>query len=226
MSPVVVSLVCGAAVLAWPGQRQVAPTRRRSAWGGARPVRSFDPVAETLEVLDSLVALLRAGAAAAPALRMAIGDLVNEDHLSYEGWRGLQAIAEADGDLADGWAHLADEWQAPTLLQVSTAWRLSTRQGCPLADALAAAADGIRASRSHAASVSTAVAGANATIGVLVLLPVLGVLLGRALGVDLIQTYQGPRGLITLWPGLALMWVGRTWAARMVRKALVQQEVS
>ena len=104
--------------------------------------------------------------------------------------------------------------------EVAAAWQLSARHGCPLADAMEGAARSVRARRSHRACVDGATAGAKASTSVLLGLPVLGVGLGMLLGVDMLGCYSGFSGLVTLWPGIALMFVGARWSRRMTASAL------
>ena len=213
------AFVLAGAVMAWPQRASLL----RNSPGRDLPhtdrPRSFDAVTETLDALDATIALLRAGTPAAHALVLALHDLVKAS-AGRDGWSSLSSAAQADEDVAVLWEELAQEWDAPALRDVATAWRLSTRHGCPLADALAAAVDGIRAQRDHEAAVRSSIAGAQATLGVLILLPFLGIALGLLLGVDMFGIYLSPAGLLTLWPALALMWLGHKWAQRLVTGAL------
>lgn len=207
--------------LAWPPPAVLTRGRpgREARFGGSWLQRS-NPEEECLAVLDAVVALLRAGSPATPALWQASEHFAQGRGRTASGWQRLREVARADGDVVGTWRELGREWGADCFEAVARAWGLSQRQGCPLADAVAGAASGVRASRAHRAAVDAATAGAKATMGVLLLLPALGAALAVLLGVNLLEVYGGASGFVTLWPGLALMWIGRRWANRLVAGAL------
>ena len=131
---------------------------------------------------------------------------------------GVEAVAQQLQGI--GWRELGVMWWLPACADIAAAWEMSDRHGCPLADAVTSAAADLRARRRHDRALEAATAGAKATMGVLVLLPVLGMALAWMLGVDVFEIYSGTSGLLTLWPGLALLWAGATWSQRMVASAL------
>lgn len=218
-----VAVAAGAAVLAWPARADVTSAvraekpRRRLTW------RRSDPDAECLVVLDAMVSVLRSGAAATTALTLAVAPFADGDGHTADGWRALRqaALADgADGDVVAAWHELGERWRSDSFADIAAAWQMSQRHGCPLADAMAGAAANVRARRRFQAVVDSSVAGARATMGVLLLLPLLGLALGYLLGVDMLGRYRGASGLVTFWPGLVLLWCGCVWARRMTASAL------
>lgn len=171
-------------------------------------------------MLDALAAVLRAGAPATTAVELVVGPYSRRDTHSSAGWRYLCDRARAGEDLAEAWRHLAMTWRLSGCDDIAAAWDMSARHGCPLADAVASAAADLRARRRHARALDAATAGAKATMGVLVVLPVLGVGLAWLLGVDVFDIYSGRSGFLTLWPGLLLLWLGTAWSRRMVTSVL------
>lgn len=222
MNVLLAAVMAGCAVLAWPAHALVVPAPRRERGGATRRLRRSHPEAECLRVLDALVTVLRAGSAVGPALVMAIDGAIDPASAgaTASGWRRLRAEAAADGDVAAIWRDLGREWRSGAFDEVASAWQLSARHGCPLADAMEGAARSVRARRAHQACVDGATAGAKASTSVLLGLPVLGVCLGLTLGVDMLGCYRGLSGFVTLWPGLVLMAAGAAWARRMTASAL------
>lgn len=222
-----IAVLIAAVCLLWPGRRDIwrpAVTCER----GSRPASRWDPSEEALEVLDGLCTMLRAGASTASAVRLATEPLCGGANASAGQWQRLEAEVQRDGDVASVWDDLADQWCTPALHDVASVWRLSARHGCPLADAMEMAAANVRARREHSATVVTAVAGSRATVMVLLGLPILGLALGGLLGVNIPEIYTGRAGLITLWPGVALLLLGNAWVRRQTRRAIAppQQEAS
>lgn len=211
---------CAAAVVLWPARAVptiAAVARRRrdeNRW------RRSDPEAECLEVLDTLITVLRAGSAVSPALAEVLAGPASREGVTASGWCRLRQAAMRDEDVVAVWRDLAVQWRRSAFDDVAAAWTISARRGCPLADALESAASSVRARRAHRAQVDAASAGARASTGVLMGLPVLGMGLGTLLGVDMMAHYRGAAGLVTLWPGLALMVAGSAWVRRMTAGAL------
>lgn len=215
-----------AAILVWPARAGLRPLRAPRAVPRLGWLRRCDPETECVAVLDALAAVLRAGAPASTALDLVVGPYADADTHSSAGWRHLRARARAGEDVATAWREVGASWRLPGCDDIAAAWEMSTRQGCPLADAVASAAEDLRARRRHARALEAATAGARATMSVLVLLPVVGVALASLLGVDVFEIYSGRSGLVTLWPGLALLWLGSDWSRRMVASALRPPEVA
>lgn len=92
--------------------------------------------------------------------------------------------------------------------------------GCPLADVLTRFAAQLEAEDDADAARQTALAGPKATVSLLTWLPLLGLGLGMALGVDPLAILLGtPWGLAALAAGIGLTAAGRLWSARLVAAA-------
>lgn len=92
--------------------------------------------------------------------------------------------------------------------------------GCPLAGLLVRFAAQLEAEEDAEAARQTALAGPKATVRLLSWLPVFGLVLGMALGVDPVGTLLGNvMGTATFVLGLVLTMVGRLWSARLVAAA-------
>lgn len=214
-----VILVLGA-VGVWPREPSLASSARRPLRATAFQWGRSDPAGECLVVLDALVATLRSGSPAGTAVALAVAPFARGTGFTAAGWHRLRDRAQRDDALAEVWRELGEAWNVTAFADVAAAWQMSERHGCPLADAMESAASGVRETRRHAGAVDAAVSGAHATMGVLALLPLLGIGLGYLLGVDMLSYYRGSTGLLTVWPGLGLMYLGLRWTRRMVTKAL------
>lgn len=92
--------------------------------------------------------------------------------------------------------------------------------GCPLADLLARFAAQLEAEEDAEAARQTALAGPKATVRLLSWLPVFGLVLGMALGVDPLGILlDNVLGVATLMAGLLLTVAGRVWSSRLVASA-------
>ncbi|MFJ4172153.1 type II secretion system F family protein [Paenarthrobacter sp. NPDC089714] len=92
--------------------------------------------------------------------------------------------------------------------------------GCPLADLLTRFAAQLEAEEDAEAARQTALAGPKATVRLLSWLPVFGLVLGMALGVDPLGILLGNIvGMGTLAAGLLLTVAGRVWSSRLVASA-------
>ena len=122
-------------------------------------------------------------------------------------------------------SHVWREWSARTgsaeLAFVAAAWRLSETTGAPLAAAVERAVGGMRDAGRRRGKVAAAVAGPQATVTVLTVLPLTGPLFGLACGIDPVTLYaRSPLATASVLVGLALVWVGRRWSSGMVRTAV------
>lgn len=97
---------------------------------------------------------------------------------------------------------------------------VAEKSGAPLATILDHYAAQLEADLAGRAARETALAGPRATVVLLTWLPVVGLLLGFALGVDPAEVlFGGPLGRAALCVGILLMIVSRSWSARLVRRA-------
>lgn len=180
--------------------------------------RAATAAAGLVEALGILVAELRAGAHPAAAMDTVAADAAAETS------RALGSAAAAARLGADVPAVLRAQDApavAPWLARVAAAWALAERHGVPLADLL----DAVRADAEQrvrfAAEVEARLAGPRATAAVLAGLPLLGLLLGQAVGADPWAVLAGTTvGQVLLVIGTALGCAGVVWSARIVAAAV------
>ncbi|HKU02236.1 MAG TPA: hypothetical protein VJQ80_05440 [Arthrobacter sp.] len=110
--------------------------------------------------------------------------------------------------------------EARTWLQLAACFDIAEASGCPLADVLTRFAAQLEAEDDADAARQTALAGPKATVRLLTWLPLMGLGLGAALGVDPLATLLGtPLGLAALIGGVVLTAAGRAWSAKLVSAA-------
>jgi tight adherence protein B len=177
-------------------------------------------VADLAEALRGLVGELRSGAHpavaaehagedAGPVIATVLGTVATTARLGGD-------VTVALGDLARTQPALAG-----VLGQLSRAWQLAGRHGLPLADVLDAMRRDLDQRVRFARQVSARMAGPRASAAVLAGLPVLGLLLGQAIGAAplhvLLHTTLGQFLLVL---GVLLTCAGLLWSARLVGKAV------
>ena len=117
-------------------------------------------------------------------------------------------------------AFTARDREARTWSQLAACFDIAEASGCPLADVLTRFAAQLEAEEDADAARQTALAGPKATVRLLTWLPLMGLGLGAALGVDPLSTLLGtPLGLAALLGGTVLTVAGRVWSARLVSAA-------
>ncbi|UTT68995.1 hypothetical protein NMQ03_17560 [Arthrobacter sp. DNA4] len=110
--------------------------------------------------------------------------------------------------------------EARTWLELAACFDIAEASGCALADMLTRFAAQLEAEDDADAARQTALAGPKATVRLLTWLPLMGLGLGAALGVDPLATLLGtPLGLAALFGGVVLTVTGRAWSARLVSAA-------
>lgn len=123
-------------------------------------------------------------------------------------WRTLPAAPAGADREARIWSDLA------ACLDIAEA------SGCPLSDVLTRFAAQLEVEDDADAARQTALAGPKATVALLTWLPLMGLGLGAALGVDPLAILLGtPVGLAALAAGITLTVAGRAWSARLVAAA-------
>jgi tight adherence protein B len=150
-----------------------------------------------------LASELEAGAAPAQAIRAA-------------GAIGAELEGEATAARAVTWSAR----EGDPMARVAAAWQVSARTGAPIVALLA----GVRADLADRGdtdrAVATAVAGAQASAAVLALLPILGILLGSAIGGDpLAVLFATAAGRVLLCIGVALNAAGVMWTVTLIARA-------
>lgn len=105
--------------------------------------------------------------------------------------------------------------------ELAACFDIAAASGCPLADVLTRLAAQLEVEDDAEAARQTALAGPKATVTLLTWLPLLGLGLGVALGVDPLSILLGtPFGVAALAAGAVLTAAGRIWSARLVRSAI------
>jgi tight adherence protein B len=104
--------------------------------------------------------------------------------------------------------------------ELAACFDIAEASGCPLADVLTRFAAQLEVEDDAEAARQTALAGPKATVSLLTWLPLIGLGLGIALGVDPFAILVGtPLGLAALAAGAALTAAGRIWSSRLVHAA-------
>ena len=97
---------------------------------------------------------------------------------------------------------------------------VAERSGAPLANILEQYAGQLDAHLDGVGARETALAGPRATVVLLAWLPVVGLGLGFALGVNPLELLTGsPLGLSALSAGVLLMVAARSWSRSLIRRA-------
>lgn len=122
-----------------------------------------------------------------------------------EGGVGLPAAIEAEGG---AWRDLA------------AAWDIATTVGAPLAEVLRMISETLADSASAADEVRVALAEPAATARLLLWMPLVGLVLGFALGFDTLGVIVGtPAGGACVVVGLLLVLIARLWTGRLLDRA-------
>ncbi|MFJ2442560.1 type II secretion system F family protein [Streptomyces sp. NPDC087658] len=214
LPPAVLLAVAGESVLPLIGGALAVPLvgRRLRARGlrKARELRAEGVVA----LCGAAAGELRAGLQPVPALLAAAG--------ATGGLGGAEAsvlaAARFGGDVSGALREAAREPGADGLVGLAACWRVAVDGGAGLAAGLDRLEAALRAEKDQREGLRAQLAGAWSTVVVLALLPVVGLLMGWALGADPLRVLlHTPAGLGCLVVGGLLEGVGLWWAARVVR---------
>ncbi|MGW0841035.1 type II secretion system F family protein [Streptomyces sp. NPDC002787] len=130
------------------------------------------------------------------------------------------AAARFSGDVPGALSGAARQPGADGLLGLAACWRVAVDRGAGLAAGLDRLEGALRAERDQRADLRAQLAGARSTAVMLAGLPVLGLLLGTALGADPLHVVlHSTAGLGCLLVGAVLEGAGLWWALRIVRGA-------
>jgi tight adherence protein B len=137
---------------------------------------------------------------------------------------GVQLAPGAAPTMQDLAAVTPDRAQAAVVV---AAGRLAVELGAPLAQLLDGVAQELAAEAEVEGERRAALAGPRATARVLTWLPVLGVVLGTAVGADPVAVLlDGGVGSAALACGVLLLWVGQLWTRRLAAAAAAAGRVS
>lgn len=132
----------------------------------------------------------------------------------------VAARLRAGADPERAWHDVTMSDDGPAAATVRAAERLADELGAPLAEVLDEVASGVSDDESAEAERRAAIAGPAATARVLLWLPVGGIVLGIALGADLLDVaLDGRIGSVSAVVGLVLLVAGRAWTRLLVRAA-------
>jgi tight adherence protein B len=162
-----------------------------------------------VQALSALAAELRVGQPPGSALVQSAG--------TPSAWPVAERAVTSGGDVAA--ALKVDAAGRDPLASLAVCWQASLRHGAGLADAVDRLAASARASLEVRSSLSAELAGPRATARVLMLLPVIGVVLGMAMGADPVRWLFGTRvGWVCLACGVSLTAVGSLWTSRIAAR--------
>lgn len=205
--------------------------------GGRTPTRLWDelwlvhggrlePVSATAEA-SALISLDRAGrvdpstalAEGHSGPSLSAGSLMMLGAVRAAASRGAP-VSEAIRKTAHASFGHTDNQEARIWCELAACFDIAEASGCPLADVLARFAAQLEVEDDAEAARQTALAGPKATVSLLTWLPLMGLGLGMALGVDPLAILIGtPLGLGALAAGVGLTIAGRVWSARLVHAA-------
>lgn len=165
--------------------------------------------AQVIDALASLEAELQSGQAPSAALVRAAG--------LPPAWPSALSAIRIGGDVAAALRN--DASAAPVLGQLAACWEVAADTGSGLCQSVAVLAESARTQEELQGSLNAELAGPRATTRVLTLLPVLGILLGVAMGADPVGWLLGsPLGLLCAAGGLLLSVAGGLWSRAIVRR--------
>jgi len=137
--------------------------------------------------------------------------------------RAAAAAGRGGGSIADAVAaeaHAIGGQGGDAWLGLAAAWAVATQAGAPLAACLRELAGSFRDVGQVHRDLAVALAGPQATARMVMALPLVGILLGSALGFNTLQTlFLTVPGLACLAVGTLLMAAAARWNRRLVRSA-------
>nr|WP_274561039.1 type II secretion system F family protein [Streptomyces spiramyceticus] len=214
--PVAVLLaVLAASVLPLAMGAVAVPLVRRRLRAGVRRRERERRADEVIALCGAVAGELRAGRQPGQALFAAAagtGGLGSSE-------ADVMAAARFGGDVPEALRRAAREPGADGLVGVAACWRVAVDGGAGLAAGLDRLEGALRAERDQREDLRAQLAGAWATVALLALLPVAGLLIGSALGAGpLLVLLHTPAGLGCLLAGGLLEGAGLFWARRIVRR--------
>lgn len=171
------------------------------------------------DVLGGLVAELRAGS---PVAAAAEGAAADAEPATARALLAAAATARLGGAVAPTLLRSAasDHALAMPLGRLARAWALADRHGVALAELVADARRDLEHRACFAGQLAAAMSGPRATAAVLAVLPVLGVLLGQALGAAPLHVLTATlAGQVLLVVGVGLLCVGLRWSDWLISHA-------
>ncbi|WP_307815580.1 type II secretion system F family protein [Streptomyces sp. 7-21] len=205
LPPLAAALLAPLAARWWRRRRErEAAARRREA---------------VIDLCRSLACEVRAGRPPGPSL---VTVLVPERaaELGRDHRAALLAAARYGGDVPGALRAAAARPGAGGLSGVAACWEVATDQGASLAAGLERVAEALRAEHDQHEELRAQLAGPRVTALMLAGLPVVGLLLGSAMGAaPLRELLHTPLGLACLGAGALLEGAGLAWTAALTRAA-------
>ncbi len=202
------------------GAAGVPVLRRVRLAGRARRARERRQDA-VIALCGTLAGEVRSGRQPGEALLYAVHDpAVHDSGGLGDAQAAVLAAARFGGDVPGALAAAAGQPGAEGLRGLAACWRVAVDQGAGLAAGLDRLEAALRADRDQRSDLRAQLAGARATAVMLAGLPVLGLLLGVALGSDPLRVLlHTGAGLGCLLAGGVLESLGVWWVTRIVRGA-------
>ncbi|MEU9127850.1 type II secretion system F family protein [Kitasatospora sp. NPDC048540] len=177
--------------------------------------------AAVIDLCAGLAAELRSGATAGQALEAVIARAGARLRRSLGAEPATRLAAAPYGaDVPAALRLVAELPGGSGAAAVAACWQVATESGTGLAAGLEHVADALRAERALAEEIAGELAGPRATVAMLAALPLVGMLLGFALGVQPVRILlHTPAGLACLLGGVLLEAAGLYWTARIIRGA-------
>ncbi len=180
------------------------------------PPSDLEPLAA---VVQRLGVLLAAGVAPASAWGY-VAEAARGS--AAAGAREVAAAARGGGSIAEAIVAVAESQHADSTAWrgLAAAWLVANDAGAPLAATLAELAASLRALAQNRRDLVTALAGPAATARMVMVLPLVGILFGMALGFDSLRIlFTTPTGLACLALGVLLMLLAQFWNRGLLRRA-------
>lgn len=187
---------------------------------GTAPASAWAHIAATADAPPRALSVARAGAdgvAVPDAILAAVEAGVAAEHVV-----GAGAGAGADTHTRGGRRRSAADARHDDAawLAIAAAWQVASDAGAPLAGTLDSVASALRDVDQTEREVAAALAGPSATSRLVLVLPIVGLLFGAALGFDTIGVLATTvPGWVCLVLGGVLLWVGRHWNRRLLAHA-------
>lgn len=198
----------------------LAATVRRQLRTRTEHRESLAAVDGLAEALRTLVAGLRSGAHPATAADAAAADALPP---TADTMRAIAAAARLDGDMSTALAGSRTPALSAALARVAAAWRLAQRHGLPLADVLDAVRRDLEQRARYTRQVLARMAGPKSSATALSLLPVLGIVLGEAMGANPLRMLTGTGlGQVLLLAGATLLCTGIVWSGRITSRVAIR----
>ena len=190
---------------------------RRRGFRGARELQVTRTA--VVDLCRAMAAELRAGRASADAFAAAVQ--AGPTRLNNALQSAVAVGRRGDnGDLADAVARVAMTPGCDGLRAVVACWRVAAASGAALAPAIDRVADALQDEIDLSREVASIMAGPRATVHVLAGLPVIGLLLGTAIGARPIDFLFGsPLGVGCVLGAVVLDALGIGWSRRIARRA-------